>query len=275
MKLKKKYTHNNKRQIFRLIPTNTGKIIIEERDIEKKLAYFNCLHIDRGKKIFKHLQLDEKFWLGIEAIYNDVIFFHKFVKPDLPQHNGIIAYDINHKRTIWENKNRTFLFVKDEKIYAFQQRFEDREFVTLNYLTGEVIDELGIDSDAINLLREDAINSEDFSGYHFPGSFGKNFFGEQRENEILSKLREEHKITGGIEYVLMEDLLLFNFHEVNIDNTLKNIFKAVDLSTGKYILEVTLNFRPNAFAPDSFFVKDDLLFLLIEKIKLEVYKIIN
>ena len=275
MRIKKKYSHNNKRQIFRLIPTNTGKIIIEERDIEKKLAYFNCLHIDRGKKIFKHLQLDEKFWLGIEAIYNDVIFFHKFVKPDLPQHNGIIAYDINHKRTIWENKNRTFLFVKDEKIYAFQQRFEDREFVTLNYLTGEVIDELGFDSDAINLLREDAINSEDFSGYHFPGSFGKKFFGEQRENEILSKLHEEHKITGGIEYVLMEDLLLFNFHEVNIDNTLKNIFKAVDLSTGKYILEVTLNSRPNAFAPDSFFVKDDLLFLLIEKIKLEVYKIIN
>ena len=275
MTLKKKYSHKNKRQIFRLIPTDTGKIIIEERDTEKKQAYFNCLHIDSGKKIIKHLQFDEKFWLGIEAIYNDVIFFHKFVKPDLPQHNGIIAYDINNKQTIWEDKNRTFLFVKDEKIYAFQQRFEDREFVTLNYLTGEVIDELGTDSDAINLLREDAINSEDFSSYRFPGLFGTNSFGAQKENEILSKLREEHVITGGIEFVLIDDLLLFNFHEVNPDNTLKNIFKAVDLSSGKYILGVTLNSRTNAFAPDSFFVKDDLLFLLIERTKLEVYKIKN
>ena len=221
MKLKKKYSHNNKKQIFRLIPTDSDKLIIEERDTEKKLAYFNCLHIDNGKKIFKHLQLDEKFWLGIEAIYNDVIFFHKFVKPDLPQHNGIIAYDINNKGTIWEDKNRTFLFVKDEKIYAFQQRFEDREFVTLNYLTGEVIDELGSDSDAINLLREDAINSEDFSSYRFPVLFDSNLFGKQRENEILSKLREEFIITGGIEYVLMDDLLLFNFHTANTDNTLK------------------------------------------------------
>jgi hypothetical protein len=275
MKLKKKYSHNNKRQIFRLIPTDTGKIIIEERDTEKKLAYFNCLNIDSGKKIFNHLQLDEKFWLGIEAIYNDVIFFHKFVKPDLPQHNGIIAYDINNKQTIWEDKNHTFLFVKDEKFYAFQQRFEEREFVTLNYLTGEVIDELGTDSDAINLLREDAINSEDFSSYRFPGLFGTNSFGAQKENEILSKLREKHLITGGIEFVLIDDLLLFNFHEVNPDNTLKNIFKAVDSSNGKYILGVTLNSRTNAYAPDSFFVKDDLLFLLIERIKLEVYKIIN
>jgi len=275
MTLKKIYSHNNKRQIFRLIPTDTGKIIIEERDIEKKQAYFNCLNIDSGKKIFKHLQLDERFWLGIESIYNDVIFFHKFVKPDLPQHNGIIAYDINNKRTIWEDTNRTFLFVKDEKIYAFQQRFEDRDFVTLNYLTGELIDELGSDSDAINLLREDAINSEDFSSYRFPVLFDSNFIGKQRENEILSKLRAEHTITGGIEYVLMDDLLLFNFHEVNPDNTLKNIFRAVDLLSKKNILEVTLNSRTNAFAPDSFFVKDDLLFLLIEKIKLEVYKIIN
>ncbi len=275
MKLKKKYSHKNNRQIFRLIPTDTGKIIIEERDTEKKLAYFNCLNIDSGKKIFNHLQLDEKFWLGIEAIYNDVIFFHKFVKPDLPRHNGIVAYDINNKQTIWEDKNRTYLFVKDENIYAFQQRFEEREFVTLDYLTGEVIDELGFDSDAINLLREDTINSEDFTSYRFPGLFGTNSFGEQRENEILSKLREEHIITGGIEYVLIDDLLLFNFHEVNPGNTLKNIFKAVDLSSGKHILEVTLNSRTNAFAPDSFFVKDDLLFLLIERTKLEVYKIIN
>ncbi len=73
----------------------------------------------------------------------------------------------------------------------------------------------------------------------------------------------------------MDELLLFNFHEVNPDKSLKNIFKAVDLSNGKFILEITLNSRANAFAPDSFFVKDDLLFLLIEKTKLGVYKIIN
>ena len=57
MKLKKKYTHNNKRQIFRLIPTDTGKIIIEERDTEKKQAYFNCLHIDNGKLIPSMMEL--------------------------------------------------------------------------------------------------------------------------------------------------------------------------------------------------------------------------
>jgi len=164
------------------------------------------------------------------------------------------------------------LFIKDDKIYAFQQRFEEREFVTLDYLTGEVKDKLGSDSDAINLLREEAISSEDFSSYRFPTMFEPNSSGSQREKKILSKLNEEHKISGGIEYVLMDDLLLFNFHTINPDKTLKNIFRAVDILTNKYILEVNLNSRTNAFAPDSFFVKDDRLFLLIEKFKLEVYQ---
>ena len=150
-----------------------------------------------------------------------------------------------------------------------------REFVTLNYLTGELIEELGSDSDAINLLREEAINSEDFSSYRFPAMYDSKIIGSQKENEILNKLNEKYIITGGIEYVLMDDLLLFNFHSVNPDKSFKNIFRAVDLLDKKNILEVILNSRTNAFAPDSFFVKDDLLFLLIEKIKLEVHQILN
>lgn len=274
MKLKKKYIHNNKRQIFRLIPTNTGKLIIEERETEKKQAYFNCLNIESGKKIFKNLQLDEKFWLGIETVYKDVIFFHRFTKPDMPQHNGIIAFDINGQKVIWKDDNRTFLFIKDEKVYTFQQMFENRQHFTLDYISGEVIEELGSDSASINLLREDMISSEDFSGYIFPQEFDASINISDPANQFLKSLRETHLITGSIEFALDDHLLMFNFHEINSDNSLKNIFKAVDLSKGKYILEETLNSRTNAFAPDSFFVKNDILFLLIERMKVGVYAII-
>ncbi len=275
MKLKKKYIHNNNRQIFRLIPTGTDKIIIEERDTDKKQAYFNCLHIESGKKILKNFQPDEKFWVGIEAVYNDVIFFHKFQKPDMPHHQGIIAYDIEKKKKIWEDLENTFLFIKDDKVYSFQQNFNGREFFTLNYTTGEVIEELGNDSSSINLLREEVIESEDFSTYIFPAMFDSSNVINQDVSEWLTKLRENHLISGKIEFALKDNLLMFNFHVINADNSLNNKFKAVDLLRGKYIFETTLNFSTNAFAPDSFFVKDNLLFLLIERKKLGVYDIIN
>ena len=275
MKLKKIYVHNNRRQIFRLIPTGNDKLIIEERNVDNKQAYFNCLNINNGKKIFKNLQFDEKFWIGIETVYNDVILFHKFRKPDMPHHRGILAFDIKTKKTIWENAERTFLFIKDEKVFTFQQQFEQREYFVLDFYTGEVVDELGTDSDSINLLREEVNASEDFSSYFFPASFGVDNNIDQSAVELLQKIRENHVITGKIEYVLKEQLLMFNIHQVNSDNSLNNLFKAVDLSNGKYILEKVLNFSTNAFVPDSFFLKDNILFLLIERTKLEVYTIIN
>jgi len=51
MKLKKNYRFDNKRPIWRIIPTDNGKLVIEEREPEKKQAYFHCLSLDSGKKI--------------------------------------------------------------------------------------------------------------------------------------------------------------------------------------------------------------------------------
>jgi hypothetical protein len=275
MKIKKKYVHNNNRQIFRLIPTGNDKLVIEERNIEKKQAYFNCLNITSGKKIFKNLQFDEKFWIGIETVYNDVILFHKFRKPDMPQHLGLIAFDMIKQKAVWENAEHTYLFVKDDKVYTFQQLFEKREYFAIDINTGEIVDKLRTDSNSINLLREEVIASEDFSSYQFPISFVTQNNVDNRIADMMQDLRENNVITGKIEYVLKEGLLMFNFHKIETDNSLNNSFKAVDLSTGKFILEKVLNFRTNAFVPDSFFLKDNMLFLLIERTKLEVYTIIN
>jgi hypothetical protein len=275
MKIKKNYIHNNKRQIFRLIPTDTEKIIIEERDIEKKQAYFNCLQIDSGKSIFKSMQLEEKFWLGIESVHKDIIYFHKYAKPDLPQHSGIIAFDINQQKTTWEDNNRNFLFIKDDVVFAYQQGFEGRKFSTLNRLTGKIIDELESDSDSINLLREEVIAAQDFGNYHFPVMYDPSAKTEPGVTEYFNKFREGVLISGKIEYVHFNNLLLFNYHQIINGEGLKNIFNAVDLSDRNCIFKETLNSMTNAFAPDSFFVRNNLLFLLIERSKLGVYRIIE
>jgi hypothetical protein len=95
MKLKKNYRFDNKRQIWRIIPTKEGKLIIEERELENKQAYFHCLSLDSGKNILSNFQLDDKFWVGIEAVQDDIIYFHKFAKPDMPKHRGIFAFNLS------------------------------------------------------------------------------------------------------------------------------------------------------------------------------------
>jgi len=72
----------------------------------------------------------------------------------------------------------------------------------------------------------------------------------------------------------IDNLLLFNYHEVAKNNTYSNIFTAVDLTKNKILLEETLDKNLVNLMPESFFVKDNFLFLIVDKTKLLVCKII-
>jgi hypothetical protein len=126
----------------------------------------------------------------------------------------------------------------------------------------------------INKLRDESIKEEENKGYLFPEVFEADSVTDDRANEFIKTLRNDFVISGKIEFILKNDLMLLSFHEANSRGNLNNLFKAVDLSKGKYILEEVINKETSLFLTDSFFVKDDLLFLLFGKTRLEVYKII-
>ena len=274
MKLKKIYRFDNKRQIWRIIPTNNDQLIIEEREPEKKQAYFHCLTLKSGKKLLKDFQLDDKFWVGIESVRDDIIFFHKFAKPDMPKHRGIFAYDIKNQNLIWENSELVFQFLLKEKLYAFKEKFQGRSYYSINPLTGEIIEEIGENYDLINSLRNESLIEDDSKGQMFPEVFESDIITDNPVIDFIKSLRSKFVISGKIEHILKNDLLLVSFHEVNPKGTFNNLFKAVDLSTGKYILEEVINKETNLYLTDSFFIKDDFLFLLFGKTRLQVYKII-
>lgn len=274
MKLKKNFRFDNKRQIWRIIPTDTRKLIIEEREPEKKQVYFHCLSIDSGKKILSDFQLDDNFWVGIETVQNEIIFFHKFAKPDMPKHKGIYAFDIKSKKIFWENPHLIYQFIYRDKLFAYVEKFEGRKYYSLAQNSGEIIEELGENYQLINTLREEAIKEENNNSYLFPEAFEDDSSTDKKVAEIIKSLRNEFVVSGKIEFIHQDNLLMVSFHEANSKGTLNNLFKAVDLSTGKYILEEVINKETGLFLTDSFFVKDDFLFLLFGKTRLEVYKII-
>jgi len=275
MKLKKKYRFDNKRQIWRIIPTNSGKLIIEEREPEQKQVYFHCIELTSGKKILQDFQLDDKFWVGIESVKDDYIYFHKFTKPDMPKHKGIFAFDIKTKKIFWENSNLTFQFMFRDKMYAYVEEFGGKKFFALNLQNGTVEDELGDNPQLINELRDQSIADNNPAGYLFPEVFEPDSLIENNTFDLISSLKNDFMISGKIEYLLKNGLLMMSFHTVNEKGKLNNIFKAVDLSGRKYILEEVLNKDTSLFYTDSFFVKDDFLFLLFGKTRLEVYNIIS
>lgn len=273
MKIKKLFLYKGKFQIWRILITESNKLIVETRDIEKKEAFFNCLDIESGKKFFTDYQFEEKFWIGIEDIYKDIIFLHKFAKPDLPGHKHIIAFDINSQQILWENPDYSFLFILNDKIYAYRQKFENRSYYALDILTGNVVKDCGTDFREINKLNEIAANKKDFSQYVFPVPFNSPGIDNFEINEIIAEEIKNLEIVGDVEYNKFNNFLLMNYHQKKSGTFLENIFKIYDLKTNREVLNETLNSNANAFVPDSFFVYKNMLVLLIEKTGLKVYKL--
>jgi len=274
MKIKKEYTFSNNKQIWRLIPTETGKLVIEERDPELKEAFFSCIDINSGKKIFNKLMIEEKFWVGIEKVYTDIIFFHKFRKPDMPGHRGLIAFDINYKNILWRNEDYIFLFIYNDELYCYKEKFESRQYVKLNYKTGKLLEEIGDNAVEISALKERILSEENPEGYHFT----EQFFPETENNEEVKKFLSEEKnqnaVSGKIDYILLQNLLFFSYHKIQpLGNDMMNVFKIVDINKRKVIFEEELNRGVKNFIPDSFFIKNNLMFLLKEKTELIVCSI--
>ncbi|HVO76097.1 MAG TPA: DUF4905 domain-containing protein [Ignavibacteriaceae bacterium] len=269
MKIKKEYEFTHNRQLWRIIPTATGKVILEERDTELKEAYFNCLEMNKGKIIFENLQLDEKFWIGIEGVYTDIIFFHKYLKPDMPAHKGVIALDINSRSVLWENTEYNFLFIADKKLYCYKSFFEGKRYFVLDFLTGVPIKDFGDDYSEISRIKEGVSGENEENDYIFPEPFDEN---KSSDPLLLNKINREKIAAGKIQTARFGDLLFLHTLE-NTRRGVRNIFKVIEIPTGKIILEETINKEIEKFLPETFFIKGSLLFLLKEKDTLVVYSL--
>lgn len=272
MKIKKKYSYTDDNQVWRIKLTDTDKLLIETRDLDKKEAFFHCLHVSDGKPIFTNHQMTEKYWLGIEAIHNDLILFHKFHKPDMPGHKGIFAFDINTQKVIWENESYAFLFILEDKIYSYQELFEGKKVLTLDVQTGELIEDLGNNPPNINELKDLADSEFDYSDYKFP----EFYYGTTHDPKIDKLLNSETgklSIAGNVEYLQYGNFLLCNYHAKNKINQLTNTFVVFNISKRKRVFKEILNTNLNAFAPDSFFVYKNLLILMKDKNQVIVYEL--
>lgn len=270
--MKKHFSYKTPQQIWRILISDSDKLILETRDINTKEVFYHCYELESGRVIFADLQLEEKFWLGIEAVYKDIIFFHKFPKPDLPGHKQIIAFDIASQKILWINNDLSFLFVNDNKVYGFQQGFEERYFFSLDYLNGELIKEFGGDYRTINELRNKAEDEKDWSGYIYPKAF-HNEENDLRINEAIKAKTKNLAIEGEVEYNFRGNLLFFNFHSKVFEGSYVNKFIALNLDDGKILLNEVLNANAPSLFTDSFFVYKNFLFLLREKNEVSIYEI--
>ena len=143
----------------------------------------------------------------------------------------------------------------------------------LDCKSGDLIEESGSNASEIYRIRDESLSRQSYRDYIFPETYYSGDTLPEKISAIFNEIKNEKVLAGNIEYAVYEDVLFFNYHEVLSNGSLRNIFRGIDLGDNKLILEELLISETAALVPDSFFFRQNLMFLLEEKIRLVVYEL--
>ncbi len=267
---KLKFEHDFDSPVWRLMITKPALLTVEERDPEKKDAFYHVFDLRTGNPLLKKFSAPDNFWSGIEAVEGHRVYFHGYKSAGLPYHKGIFVWDLDKGDFIWKNEELGWMFRNQDGIYAFRQKFESQDYFLLDPGSGEVLAELGGDSDKIHELAELESLKDDYSAYIYPENF---VFSAWNTGGYLETLFPPDAIKSEAEVFSCNGIVFLNIHSGNPKDGFSNELLAVDPEKKKVLKRFTLNTRSKNMMAESCFIWNDLLFLMYGKKRIEVREI--
>jgi hypothetical protein len=263
--------------IWRILFSSSGHIVGESREHEQRRASFFCLQEATGEPLWTELTLEEPWWVGIEAVQKDTVLFHGFAKPDMPEHLGIIAFDVERGTAQWRNDELTFWFCYRDHVYAHRQQFEKRLGYKLVLSTGAIEEEFGDAFDELHALRQLAIQEEQHPEFQFPEVIDRE--ADSRLADVVREVTKGVGVQGNIEALRHDPYVLLNYFtpakqtRAGEPARFQNRLHVVDLERGSEVFSDVITSSAQAPSPDSFFVKEDVVFFVKDDTTLTALKL--
>ena len=249
--------------IWRLLPGGPGVFVGEVRNLEAKQTSFFCVSRQTGEVLWEGVRFEEQWWIGIEAIHVDRVFFHGFSTPDMPHHKGIIVVDLFSGRVVWNNPDLRFILCVEDSLFASGDTTDGGVLLGLNYRTGELVQTCS--GEVLETART-SLRARGAETPEFPAPLEAFDQADERAVTLAHKHCIMDDVVGRVEALKKADLLVFSYHERSnsrsLDGHLKNILKVLDLESGDLIFTEILNKSATSATPDSFFVLDGMLYFV-------------
>ena len=134
-----------------------------------------------------------------------------------------------------------------------------------------MIEELGSNFEKINELQYRSEKEKDWSSYRYPQKYQN---ADEKLRTLIWKQIGNINPEGDIDFQVVGDTLLFNFHIKKENNLYDNMFVALNINSGKEMIKNTLNKNSSALFKDAFFIYKNFLFLLKEKNKVKIFNMV-
>ncbi len=256
-KLQSSWSYEADQIIWRLLPT-ANKLIGESRNIETKQVSFFCLDAVTGKPLWQNLTFEEQWWVSIESVHQNILFFHEFATPDLPDHKRIRAVDLETSKLLWMNDEHQLMFSKGIYAYVSKVGFEQRFYYEVDLQNGSVVRE--VQAQEIRELQ-DSLEEKD-EATTFPMAIQP---GEQIVQGSLAKSLQ-HAIYS--EYIEAGDKLIVAYYEPDEQQgQVKTLVQRLIIADkrGKLQYQETINTGVAYPMPDSFLCMGNFLYFIKNK----------
>jgi len=250
------------------IQTGSGRFLVgEDREIGKKETSFFCIERRTGKIFWRNMNPGDRWWIGVEAVTEEVVVFHGFASPDLPGHRSVTVADLETGRVLWSNPDMRFVALEQGSITARVESRGNRHVVQVAVLTGEILKEFDPEKGE---PRPPSREERSAGGRVFLPSPVRDQ--AEREPEIVRCLSTH--VTAGLQpaQVFLLDfsgLVLLQISEPHMGQQgghpeVRTVLKIVDRGDGRLMYADILQERTSVASPH-FFVQDGVLYTVRER----------
>lgn len=267
-----RWTYTVENIIWRVYPTRVGKVVGEERDPAGKRARFFCVDQGTGSVLWQKAILGDQWWVGVEAVHENILLLHGFATPVMPGHKGIIAVDLEVGAKVWENANVAFISAEGHSLFAWEHSTGERRMVELNCKTGERINSWGERESEQKRVELRHRGKADLA-LEFPQPFADLASVPPRLAEVVERHTRGKLLIGPLEVLEHRSgFVIFSFHtgrETLTDQhrapALSMMVTVVNMLSGKVLMQDVAYANISAPVPDPFFVQHDFLYYVKER----------
>jgi len=265
-RVRPEWTYTADGMLWRLFCVKEGRMVGECRDQERKTASFFCLDENSGLPLWKNLQLEETWWVGIEAVLGDTLILHTYAKPDMPQHRGIRAFHVATGAPLWRNDESTFWFGVEERLYAYRDLFEKRVGHEFDLKSGDLLRTFDESLQELNELRQRAAEIQDCEGLVLPQPFERESSGPEMQS-LFDKALRGAEPAGGVDVVQEKDVVAFSYYvrsqkDRNEKPTFENYLCVFRVPGEALLFSEVINGNLAFPVPDTFFIRGSRLLFL-------------
>ncbi len=246
--------------VWRLLPSPEGYFIGEDRDLTVKTVSFFCLDRTSGRVLWKGKQLNELWWVTLDAVHQDVVIIHGYAEPDMPEPRKIYVHDLHDGRELWSDESLRFLFAASDFLYAVREETTGPKFFRLGLRDGRLSEEL--QSEEVYSLKR-SIHQEDDTTTIFPVPAGSG----ERPDFLIGEKNVRSRGISGIEIIDHGTMAVVGYYEKSAHSENDNgmVHHLAFYQGKKLLFDEVIDTDVRAVVPDSYFKISDMVYFIREK----------